>query len=423
MIIVFSITIVGFVIFMTLRNTEELKGILEESIEAQLISTSIAARGLLDPGKFEAYETYGDIADDLENYNQTLLELRALCSQTGAEYIYALKLIGDKYYFIFDTDEEDETLFQEYEIYPVHEQAFMGIESAGIMNVSDEYGSFNTGAVPILSSDGRIVGIISTDIQDKYVSETKEAARRNTVSLITTIVISMAAMISIVALLLRNVRKMQDKLYSMANYDSLTSLPNRQYLMSYLPIAADKSFKKDIPFALFLIDLDNFKKVNDNSGHEAGDNLLKNIGAFLSGVFEDPKPTKQSNGIMNVSARIGGDEFVQIIPGIGTEEEAAEFANKVFEKFKSLAMRDANVVKYKIGMSIGVALFPLHTKNYNQLIRFADLAMYFAKKGGKNTFSIYNGEMDNENAAARKPPAADRRRNRTEKHAETEPAD
>ena len=388
----FSVIVIAIVVSMTLKNNRELHEILEGSIRSQLISTSIAARGILDADRFDSYNQKSDTEDDADFYFKTLGELRELQKQVGAEYIYALKYIDGKYRFIFDTDEEEDTRFEEYDLSTVHERAFLGEESAGIMNVIDEYGSFNTGAVPIIRN-GKTIGIICTDIMDVFVHDSNAAALRNAAALVVTLAVILAAMAVIMALLLRFIRKVQDKLFRMASYDVLTGLPNRQYLMSYLPTMAERALKKQAPFAFLLIDLDNFKRVNDSAGHDAGDELLRHIAAYLDDTHKAGKSFRPQAGALNVSARIGGDEFVQIVPNVKSEIEAEAVAKKLLENFHTAAL-DRYVEKYQVGMSVGVALFPYHTENFNVLIKYADVAMYHAKRKGKNTFFIYSDEMN-----------------------------
>jgi len=383
---------------MTLKNTRELTHILEESIKAELISTSIAARGLLDVERFDSYNSLEDIQNDFEAYSQTLEDLRYLKRQFGVTYIYALKLMHGDYYFIFDTDEEDDTVFTRYfgdevvhEIPDVFKNAFLGRDSAGIMNVVDEWGSFNTGAVPIFI-EGRVIGIICTDIEDTFIQNSNSASSSNAIALVATLSLTMAAMLVLISLLLRHLQAVQNKLYRMANYDVLTGLPNRQYLLTYLAEIAEISLKKQASFALLLIDIDNFKQVNDNAGHDAGDELLHHIATYLDNVHENSKSFRPPAGVLNVSARIGGDEFVQVVHGINTEDEAQMAAKKVLDNFNSQTL-DRYIEKYKVGLSVGVALFPYHTENFNVLIKYADLAMYHAKHSGKNMYRIYNEDM------------------------------
>jgi len=388
---VFSVIVIAVTVIMTQKNTRELSQILEESIKSELISTSIAARGHIDVDRFYSYNSLEDIQNDFEAFSKTLGELRELQRIVGATYIYALKQVDGVYHFIFDTDEEDDVLFDIYEISDVHERAFLGYDSAGIMNVVDEYGNFSTGAVPIWR-EGIVVGIISTDIEDSIIHESNKTAARNSTILISVLAVTMAVMTIIVWFLLRNVRAMQEKLYQMANYDVLTGLPNRQHLMIYLEEVAEKALKHNTPFAFLLIDLDNFKSVNDGAGHDAGDELLRHFALYLNVMHDQSKSFRPLAGALNVSARIGGDEFVQIIPGIGTEEEAQEVAKKLLENFSSQTV-NRYVEKYHVGLSIGVALFPLHTDNYNVLIKYADFAMYHAKKRGKNSFHVYSEDV------------------------------
>jgi len=184
---------------------------------------------------------------------------------------------------------------------------------------------------------------------------------------------------------------MQDRLYRLANYDHLTGLPNRQYLMTCLE-EVEKKGKEQAPFALLLIDLDNFKLVNDNEGHDAGDEFLCIIAEYIDAICRNAKSFHPTARALNVSVRIGGDEFVQIVSGVNTEAEAQSYAKSLFDNFSSESI-DQYIEKYKVGLSIGVALFPTHTENTRELIKFADIAMYYAKNSGKNTYRIYNPEM------------------------------
>lgn len=105
----------------------------------------------------------------------TMGSLRYLCDSIGAQYIYALKKQGCSYVFVFDTDTEDEEIFIRYDLPPVHEAAFAGCNTAKVMNVADNYGSFDTGAVPIWQG-GKVVGIICTDIADEYLEKSYTTA-------------------------------------------------------------------------------------------------------------------------------------------------------------------------------------------------------------------------------------------------------
>jgi len=410
LVIGFSILVIGITVFITLKNTSDLIGFLEQNIKSGLISTSVAARGLLDVDAFDSYNSVEDILNDKEAYEKTLENLRVLKRQTGVTYIYALKIIDDRCYFVFDTDEEDEELFTEYELYPVHERAFLGEDATGIMNVVDEYGSFNTGAVPIWK-DGKIIGVMSTDIEDKYIQESRAASQRNALVLIVSLIITLGLLSVLITVQLKNVRKLQDNLFRMANYDVLTGLPNRQYLLTYLIELSEKALTRGESFVFLLIDLDNFKQVNDGAGHDAGDMLLHAFGEYLNNIHANSKAFRPPAGALNVSARIGGDEFVQIVTGVSTVEEARMIAQKVLDNFSTPSV-EKYVEKYKVGLSIGIALFPMHTDDYNVLIKYADVAMYNAKRSGKNRYCLYNSEMSQEDPSIQPDGSSDRRQYR-----------
>lgn len=388
-VIAFMIVLLGFVIGMNIKNTRDARAILEESVRSQLISISLAAREILDVDAFAAYNSEQDVRADQENYDETLRHLRQLASDVGAEYIYALKEVDGAYVFVFDTDPVDEAIFVPYELSPVHERALEGRDAADIMNVDDDYGSFNTGAVPILQ-DGRVVGIISADIEDTYLARSARSSLINTVVLIAALVAIMAVLLVILIRQLRRIRAMQQRLTEMAHYDTITGLPNRQYLLDYL--AAHTGRGDAPPFALFFIDLDNFKAVNDGAGHDAGDELLRHIATFLESAVQDGLSFRPAPGKLNIAARIGGDEFVQVVNGVHTEEEAARLAAKLLEDFTRLPI-DKYIEKYRVGLSIGVAMFPQHTDDFHVLIKYADVAMYHAKNGGKNNFRMYSDDM------------------------------
>lgn len=393
--ICFFIIFLGATVLLTIRNTRDLQRILNDSVKARLISTSIAASEIIDIDRFDSYNSMRDVEQDGEAYAQTLAKLRALRQEVGAEYIYALKLIDGEHVFVFNTGPQEDTLFQAYEIFPVHENAFRGKKSADMMNVADEWGRFHAGAVPILKN-GKVIGIVSTGIRDTYVAESGRMAQINIIALILTLSITIAAIIAIVFVLLRRIEKTQSELYRIANFDALTGLHNRHYLMTHLPEVAEKAVTKDAPFALLLIDLDNFKLVNDSAGHDAGDELLRHIASYLKDAHESSISFRPTAGMLNVSARIGGDEFVQIVPGVGTREEAEVVAQRLLDNFASPALA-RYIEKYRVGLSIGVSLFPHDTGDYNVLIKYADIAMYHAKRSTKHTFRIYSDDMQDRN--------------------------
>jgi len=166
--------------FITSVNNSDHMDLLEASIRSNLISTSLAALEIIDIESFYSYNSREDIETNYTAHQETLYRLRTLQKSAGATYIYALKEIDGRYFFVFDTDvDPDIPYFNEYtDIGQVHLDAFSGIESAGISNLVDQWGSFSTGAVPIIRN-GKIIGIVSTDIDDLLIREGMRASATN----------------------------------------------------------------------------------------------------------------------------------------------------------------------------------------------------------------------------------------------------
>ena len=381
-----------------LRESHEL---LRESIQSQLLAICHAASELLDPDAVGAWEPDAALYDD-PDYARTLERLRSLVENTGTEYIYVLKRIENRYRFVLDTDTEaDISTAVAYDLSPVHEDAFRGILGAGIMNVQDEWGNFHTGAVPIWR-DGEVIAIVSADIRDtlvrrkdELVQKEMETATFNSRLMAAAVAMVMLGMGTILFRLMRQLKAMQDRLTTMAHCDIVTGLPNRQYLIDYLETLAATGDKT--PYALFFTDLDNFKVVNDKAGHDAGDALLKRVGAYL---LVAPALAGKGNtrifrpaaGRLNVTARIGGDEFVLLVPNVETREEAGRVAQALLDHFRQ-NVNDEHIHKYNVSLSIGAALYPGQSEDYHVILKYADIAMYHAKHGGKNDYRVYDHEM------------------------------
>ena len=164
----------------------------------------------------------------------------------------------------------------------------------------------------------------------------------------------------------------QERLKWLGLYDSLTGLPNRNLFFDRLEQAAHAVSRSSTSFALFVIDLDLFKEVNDSFGHEAGDRVLAEVGRRL----------QQSARVSDTYARLGGDEFAGILLGIHSVEDACVVAKAVSTAIRRpICVGETTVT---VGASIGIALAPLHGTNSRKLLTKADMAMYSAKLGQRN---------------------------------------
>ena len=167
-------------------------------------------------------------------------------------------------------------------------------------------------------------------------------------------------------------------IWKQANYDSLTGLPNRNLLRERLGQELNKARRHRLQLALLFIDLDHFKQINDTLGHNKGDELLAQVGLRLNHCMRDS----------DTVARLGGDEFTVIAVELNNEEDVKRVANKVIEELSR---------EFKLGLesaylsaSVGIAFYPDHGDDMDELIRSADRAMYEAKNSGRNRFIIYS---------------------------------
>jgi diguanylate cyclase (GGDEF)-like protein len=164
----------------------------------------------------------------------------------------------------------------------------------------------------------------------------------------------------------------------LAHYDMLTDLPNRTMLLDRLHQALAQARRDQHMLALMFLDLDKFKIVNDKLGHEVGDLLLKKVALRMQACVK-----RESDTV----SRIGGDEFVVLLPHIEHENDAVMVAEKLL-----LALNRPFVIgseTIQIGSSIGIAIYPHHANDAEELMKNSDAAMYQAKIDGRNRFRFY----------------------------------
>jgi diguanylate cyclase (GGDEF)-like protein len=166
-----------------------------------------------------------------------------------------------------------------------------------------------------------------------------------------------------------------------AYYDALTNLPNRRLFKDRLHLALAKSKRSNSLVALYFIDLDMFKQINDSLGHHAGDKVLKIVAKRLSKIIRKE----------DTLARLGGDEFTLLVESAGSIAETVSIAQKMLELAKEpIEVEDHTLY---ISLSIGIALAPQDATNARDLLKNADAAMYKAKEEGRNNFQFYSPQM------------------------------
>ena len=172
-------------------------------------------------------------------------------------------------------------------------------------------------------------------------------------------------------------RKSDERIHRLAYYDSMTGLPNRTLLADRFVTASESATRKGKKVAVFFLDLDNFKTINDTMGHTYGDQLLIKVGEQL---------VLRMKG-KDTLARLGGDEFIVLQANVGSIEEVSRLAARMMEVFKRPWLLGER--EFHVTASIGVSVYPDDGSDLQELMKNADTAMYRAKENGKNSFQIF----------------------------------
>jgi diguanylate cyclase (GGDEF)-like protein/PAS domain S-box-containing protein len=179
-------------------------------------------------------------------------------------------------------------------------------------------------------------------------------------------------------------KQAEEKINYQANYDALTGLPNRTLFDDRLSQSLAAAKRDKTHLALMFLDLDKFKPINDNYGHDVGDLLLIAAAQRMLTCVRDS----------DTVSRAGGDEFVLMLPGIETEQEAMQVAEKLLVALSAPFELAGHTLA--ISASIGIALYPEHGQIEKILNKHADIAMYYAKGKGRNRAQLYRNDMENQ---------------------------
>ena len=180
-------------------------------------------------------------------------------------------------------------------------------------------------------------------------------------------------------------KRAEQELRYLANYDTLTGLPNRALLSERLGRAIVRARRQETRVAVLFLDLDRFKDINDSLGHAAGDRLLKAAATRLQATV----------GASDTVARLGGDEFTVVLEDVESLPAVERMAREILTAF-TMPLEVDERHDVSITPSLGISLYPDHALVPTDLLKFADTAMYQAKAEGRNTYQIYNETMDAE---------------------------
>ncbi len=181
-----------------------------------------------------------------------------------------------------------------------------------------------------------------------------------------------------------DLRRARHELEKLAYYDPLTKLPNRRNFRDYLSFNLNKAREEGSFLALLMLDLDNFKRVNDTLGHDAGDKLLVILADRLRQRLHDD----------DLVARVGGDEFYVVLQDVPTLPIVGRIAKRIIEAASEPIEIKNHVIE--VTVSVGVARYPLDADTSEGLMRNVDIALYKAKSGGRNQVAYFSSDLDEE---------------------------
>jgi diguanylate cyclase (GGDEF)-like protein len=188
----------------------------------------------------------------------------------------------------------------------------------------------------------------------------------------------------------------QDQILQLAHFDSLTGLANRNAFRKRVELAMQRAQQYGHLGAVLFLDLDNFKRINDTLGHSIGDQLLQEVAKRLTDIVRGSDSicgTSFNHTIDdNLISRLGGDEFTVLLPEIGKIKDAKHAARRVLNAIgDSINLSGHDIV---VTPSIGIAIFPNHGENVDNLLKNADAAMYYVKRAGKNDYELFVNSMN-----------------------------
>lgn len=164
--------------------------------------------------------------------------------------------------------------------------------------------------------------------------------------------------------------------------DALTGIPNHRSLVAFLSERLAEAERKNLEFSAIMIDVDHFRRFNEEQGHEAGDSVLKKVATAL----------QKSVRPYDMAARYGGEEFTILLPGVGKDDVRA-YAERARSEVEKLAYESEDGTSQQITISLGCAVYPYAAQDGAALLKAADAALYQAKRSGRNRVAMYEGNL------------------------------
>jgi diguanylate cyclase (GGDEF)-like protein len=226
------------------------------------------------------------------------------------------------------------------------------------------------------------IGTNPQDILDTYRRTPENTVTKYLISAISFfVVLLLFQLIKVYQSSKRQAQEAEQKIWFQANHDFLTNLPNRYLLKNKLHEALEQSAENQNRIGVMIIDLDNFKEINDTAGHAIGDEVLIEVAERIKSIIKPP----------HIISRFGGDEFLIVLQNNPDEETLGAICTSLIRQMEVPVQVQQKT--FVVSMSIGASLSPTNSDNADELIMFADEAMYQAKKTGKNKYSLFTEYM------------------------------
>lgn len=344
------------------ESAEEAKGIAATA--ARFIEDNVS-----DYRKLSDVTNYSEDNFDKDYYLRMNRLFRLIKKDTGADFIFTEKKISDtEIEYILDGEDPETDLFS-----PIGSRDGMSKEELKAFNegvitatgmIRDEaWGEYLTAFAPIIDS-GELIGLVGVDFSSEHI----RMIVRN-VSYVTYLILFLLISLSYVAI--QNLFKMH---YSSLNTDFMTGLINRRGFKEAVHNAISDAKKHGVAFTLIILDIDNFKEINDSCGHPYGDEVLKIIAHII----------KQNTRHSDLSFRYGGDEFALILPGTSKED-----ALQVCMNIQSSLNDDRHFTEGACHPTISMGICEWSgNMTSDDIIKAADEAMYLSKQEGKNRIKM-----------------------------------
>jgi len=373
-IFIFSIYAVGLLLYSTLKNLRSLALFFEkfDPKDPRLIPFNIKTNdetGVIAKSANVLVENLSSYLKSIHKLNETILEKEAHLKQAQRianigswEYDVVGKTLqlSDEIYRIFKINSNRKMTWEEF-LSLIIDQDYD--KTLRILNDAIKNGSSFDLIYKIKIEDGSVIDI-----------KTKGKVNKNHQGMIKIVATSMD---------ITQENKNKQTIEKLAYYDPLTSLPNRVLLKNRIHKTLQIAKREKKKFALMFLDLDHFKLINDTLGHDTGDRLLVYIANLLKAQLRES----------DTVSRIGGDEFVILIPSFNHLDDIKKVANKCLEALRGQHIIDDHHLY--ITTSIGIAIYPDNGTDLDTLMTNADIAMYDAKNDGKNNYKFFSKSMSN----------------------------